>query len=54
MASDRRWRMWRVTEPEPEYLGSRTRRDRGARHDAPGAPVRPERGGIVLRRWWNV
>ena len=54
MARDRRWRMWRVSEPEFEYLKSPTRRDGGIRHDAPGARVRPEREGIVFRRWWNV
>lgn len=55
MARDGRWRMWRVTEPEPEYLRSRTRLDRGVRHEASGAaPLRPEREGIVFRRWWSV
>jgi hypothetical protein len=55
MARDGRWKMWRVTEPEPEYLRSRPRRARGVRHEASGAAqVRPEREGILLRRWWNV
>ena len=39
-----RWRVWRVTEPEPEYLRSWTRR-RLTRRPGPG-PQRP--------RWWAV
>ncbi|HYJ61897.1 MAG TPA: hypothetical protein VE032_10585 [Actinomycetota bacterium] len=45
MAEDR-WRLWRVTEPEPEpeYLRSMTRR-RGPRRPGP-VPHRV--------RWWSV
>ena len=43
MAEDR-WRVWRVTEPEPEYLRSMTRR-RGPRRPGP-VPHRV--------RWWSV
>jgi hypothetical protein len=42
-AHDDRWRIWRVTEPEPEYL-----RGRGRRH-------RPRVWrDLPVRRWWNV
>jgi hypothetical protein len=55
MAGDGRWRMWRVSEPEAEHQRSRTRRHAGSRREVRGAPpVRPERDGIVFRRWWNV
>jgi hypothetical protein len=37
------WRIWRVTEPDPEYLRSRTRR----------RPPRPWRD-LPVRRWWHV
>ena len=40
---DDRWRIWRVTEPEPEYVRSGTRRRR----------VRTWRD-LPVRRWWNV
>jgi hypothetical protein len=38
-----RWRIWRVTEPEPEYLRTPTRRRRA-------------RGwrDLPVRRWWHV
>jgi hypothetical protein len=38
-----RWRMWRVTEPEPEYVRTITRRRRA-------------RGwrDLPARRWWHV
>ncbi|HEY6679767.1 MAG TPA: hypothetical protein VI276_01025 [Actinomycetota bacterium] len=43
MHHDDRWRIWRVTEPEPEYLRSAARRRRP--HVWRDLPV---------RRWWNV
>jgi len=43
MHQDDRWRIWRVTEPEPEYLRSVARRRRPRLwRDLP------------VRRWWNV
>ncbi|HEX9299821.1 MAG TPA: hypothetical protein VF968_06785 [Actinomycetota bacterium] len=44
MHRDDRWRIWRVTEPEFEYLRSvsRRRRPHNARRDLP------------VRRWWHV
>ena len=43
MHRDDRWRIWRVTEPEPEYLRSISRKRRP--HVWRDLPV---------RRWWNV
>ncbi|HTG47657.1 MAG TPA: hypothetical protein VK646_08375 [Actinomycetota bacterium] len=43
---DDRWRMWRVTEPEPEYLRSWTRRPRPRRSEP--------RRWLDLKRWWSV
>jgi hypothetical protein len=40
--------MWRVTEPEPEYLRSRTRRPSRKRRGTPH-PLQ-----IAVIRWWNV
>jgi len=43
MQNDDRWRIWRVTEPEPEYLRSAARRRR--------PHVWRD---LRVRRWWNV
>jgi len=43
MHQDDRWRIWRVTEPEPEHLRSVSGRRRP--HAWPDLPV---------RRWWHV
>jgi len=43
MQNEDRWRIWRVTEPEPKYLRSVARRRRpDVWRDLP------------VRRWWNV
>jgi hypothetical protein len=43
-----RWRIWRVTEPEPEFVRSRTREGTSRPGHESSLPERP------FRRWWGV
>jgi hypothetical protein len=42
-----KWRTWRVTEPEPDFLRSRPRR----RRPLPSEPIVRD---WPMRRWWHV